>query len=207
MRSVLIEMHCFPCVAYFHCMLHSEAFILEAKENYNKRSYRNKFDLLSDKGPQSFSIPLQKGKHEQQPISETQISYDENWPSQLERTLKTYYGSSPFFDHYMPGLAEIIHSGERSLWNFNFSILSHLMNVLSLQVSLACTTDFEKHPEDTMDLRSVITPRCEVEHKTYPQVFEDKIGFVSNMSILDLLFALGPESKNFLLTSSMSCQL
>ncbi|MDX1684922.1 MAG: WbqC family protein [Saprospiraceae bacterium] len=206
MKPLLIELHTFPSIAYFHAMVHHNLLILEASENYNKRSYRNKFDLLSDKGVQTFSIPLKKGKHEQQPILETKISYDENWPDLLKRTLTTYYSGSPFFDHYSSALFNLLDAHIEDLYEFNFLALMELMQMVSINISIASNIDFHRASTHVNDLRYTLLPKSRIEHKSYPQVFEDKTGFICNLSILDLLFALGPETKEFLMSTHLYCK-
>lgn len=196
-----IELHSFPCVFYFGAIVSGNELLLEAQENYNKRSYRNRFFLLSDKGIQAFTIPLKKGKHQQQNIRDVKISYDENWPDQLSRTLKTNYASSPYFDHYFPAIESIYRSGYEYLYDLNFSLLRHLLERLGINPSLSSSLDYEPPIGQTNDMRYLIIPRQEIEHDHYVQVFEDKTGFNSNLSILDLLFAQGPETKSFLKTA------
>ena len=206
MNQSLIELHTFPSIAYCQAMT-NDLVILEAQENYNKRSFRNKYEIVNDKGRQTLSIPLQKGKHQQLGIREVLISYDENWPDIHQRTLATCYRSSPFFDFYFDDIQSLLHSNEKYLWKFNFNIIQWLIQTIRLPSSLASSTTFRRPSGKQFDYRYKYLPKQLLEHKPYPQVFEDRIGFQSNLSILDLLFALGPETLNFLISSHMSCKL
>ena len=96
----LIEQHYFGHMAYWSLLLSTQGVWLEAHEHYQKRSFRNKTELLSAQGRHTLTIPLQKGKHQQQPIQEVKIAYHEPWQALHIKTLQTCYQSAPFYDHY-----------------------------------------------------------------------------------------------------------
>ncbi|MBK9376774.1 MAG: WbqC family protein [Saprospiraceae bacterium] len=70
-QILLIESMLFPPVVVMSHISHYQTIVLEARENYQKKSYRNRFELGSVQGPISLSVPLVKGKHQQQVITET----------------------------------------------------------------------------------------------------------------------------------------
>lgn len=172
--------------------------ILEAQENYNKRSFRNKFLLLSDKGPVVFSIPLVKGKNRSQPIRDTRISYDTDWPRAIWRSIETFYGSSPFYEYYASELHQIIHSKEKYLFEFNWRALEWMCQKMGIATQFAMNLEYNNIDSNCTDIRSCFLPKSSMMHHAYPQVFEDKLGFIHNLSGLDLLFAYGPASADYL---------
>lgn len=206
MTSV-IEIHCLPSLAYCHVLLHSDLVLLECCENYNKRSFRNRIHLLSSQGITLFSIPLKKGKNEQTPIREVQIAYDTNWAMQLTKTLKSLYQSAPYFEHYMDSLLPIIHSEPNTLFVFNMKLFRWVMASLGVAPGMACTTTYEtNYPHPIVDLRETIKPGNKWVHESYPQIFGD-LEDCNNLSVLDLIFNLGPESRIFLNRMSLASQL
>jgi hypothetical protein len=207
MKVAIIELHTFPSIAYMTALSYFDLVILEAKEHYNKRSFRNKFKLMTSDSIRTMSIPLRKGKHLQQPILETEISYAENWQRQHWRTITTNYGNSPYFEFYKDRLALMVDQPARTLYEYNFNILNGLMSWLEIDTQLASTCNYDQHHPDLVDLRNLITPKSVLEHNKYHQVFEDKIGFKPNLSILDLLLAKGPETLSFLKNNHLSCKL
>ncbi len=173
---------------------------LEKYETYQKRSYRNRYDLVSSTGLITLSIPLKKGKHASKPIVDVAISYEDNWERTHLRTIKTCYENSPFFEHYYDGLVSLFHAHHKTLWSFNTSALTWACTVLGMEKDITFTEEYLRKHENLHDLRNVVHPRhpSRLKPYSYPQVFEEKQGFIGGASILDLIFNLGPEAKSWL---------
>jgi WbqC-like protein len=183
--------------------------IIEQHENYQKRSYRNRCHVIGSHGVERLSIPLQSGKHQQQPISEVKISYDRPWFASHWNTIKSAYGRAPYFEHYGDALKEMIYSRYTYLFDLNNAILNWLVQSIHLMGS-DYTTGYEKIALDSIDLRNFIhfnKGYIDINFRAMPyfQVFDDRQDFEVNLSVIDVLFALGPETKAYLrscLTSS-----
>lgn len=161
--------------------------LIDLHENYQKRSYRNRYDILTSNGKQSLSIPLKKGKNEKQRIDEVLISYDENWPNQHLHAIRSAYGKSPYFEHYFPLIETLLKNRFEKLVELNDASLRKLLKTLRLNIDVAYTSTF------IPDKHLVIYTE-----KRYPQVFEYKFDFTKNLSIIDLLFNTGPEATYYL---------
>lgn len=202
--KIIIETQFIPPAIVFAYFLQADIVIIEACENYQKRSFRNRCSYLGAGGKQHFSIPLKKGKNEQLPIQETLISYDQNWISQFKNQLQSAYGKSAFYDHYKDLLFDCFHNKYRHLFELNHELLSLLLQVLGINVKLNSTEHFkEDYGSEYCDLRNKWSPlnRGRKDRKmelAYPQVFEYKYGFTDGLSVLDLLFNMGPESLGLL---------
>ena len=207
MKAALIELHAFPSIAYMSLLSRFDLVILETQENYNKRSFRNKYQLMTSSSVKTLSIPLKKGKHNQLPVLHTVISYDEKWQRQHWRTIMSNYGSSPFFPYYGETIKSLLSNTYDSLYHYNFTILIKLVELIGINTCLASTLQYDSGCGELEDIRNLITPRSVLLHRNYHQVFESKLGFISNLSVLDLLFAKGPETINFLNNIDLSCKL
>jgi hypothetical protein len=202
--KIIIESQFLPPAVVFAHFARAKEIVIEACENYQKRSFRNRFIYLGAGGIQSFSIPLKKGKNEQLPIRDTQISYDQNWIAQLRKQVQSAYGKSAFYDYYEDLIFDCINKKYNQLFELNHDIISLLSEVLGIEVNLAITENFEAdYGKDYCDLRNKWSPldRGMDERKlglNYPQVFEYKYGFTDGLSILDLIFNMGPESLGVL---------
>ena len=188
---------CLPPISVLQKVLAYPIFFLEAHENYQKRSYRNRFFLCDAQGPHLMSIPLQKGKNQQMSIKDITISYDTSWDRSFLRLLKSSYGSAPYFDYYYPSLERLIASKYRHLWDFNYDSLIFIMKALESTSQIRESESYTKevNPEIVLDLRSKYAPQHPLNSTiTYPQVFEDRLGFQSGLSIIDLLMNTGPEA-------------
>lgn len=173
--------------------------VIEAHENYQKRSFRNRIYLSGPPGRSHFTIPLAKGKHEKQDIRDVVIAYDENWINQLERILKTSYGSAPFYIYYAEEVLALFKKKPRYLYALNTSLLEWVIQTLALDIRIMDTSTYlpgTSIPDEMTDARGTFLPKhMDTAHPIikYRQVYEDKNGFIPNLSILDMLMCCGPE--------------
>lgn len=180
--------------------------MLEAHENYQKGSYRNRCHIAGANGLMRLSIPLRKGKNEQLSIQKTEISYDEPWTSQHWHSLRSAYGNAPYFPYYQDEIEALFQERPKYLFDWNKSLLLLIIDLLQLPVEISLSDDFVKVvPADILDLRGHIHPKSHrqpVDHNfqpvPYPQLFEERHGFLPNLSILDLLFCTGPQAILYL---------
>jgi len=170
---------------------------IEAYDSYQKKSSRNKTSIISANGVLPLTVPLTKGKHQQKPYKEVDIAYHDQWVKGHIRSIRSSYAGSAYFDYYFEAYAELLQSDYEKLWDLNLDILKLTMKFLRLDNTLEFTTAFEKKYDTVLDFRNQSLTKS-VEAVYYPQVFEYKFGFIPNMSILDLIFNLGPESKDLL---------
>lgn len=176
----------FPPVSYFSQFWQEDYLLLDVHENYQKRSLRNKYQILGANGATTLSIPLQKGKHQQQNIRDVKISYDQNWPRLHRETLRACYGSAAFFEHYFEAFEKILELRPVFLFDFNMLALSNLCKMLKKELVWKPTDDFVAEVPPPFD-----------PFLKYPQVFENKFGFVGGLSTIDLLMNMGPSSSRY----------
>ncbi len=182
-------------------MLNQDKLFLEAHESYVKGSYRNKAKIVTANGVQKLSIPLQKGKHQQKSIQEVKISYTENWQRQHWRSLKTAYENAPYWEDYENELKTLLDQKTETLWDYNLLILKGLLEIIQIDIPIVLSNAYEKEPKGVRDLRQVIKPKNAdfalegIRNIPYSQVFEDRLPFIPNATILDLIFCKGPETS------------
>src|SRR5690606_18971196 len=108
MSLVLAGLQYLPSVVYFVRAHQAGILMLEQCENYQKRTWRNRTAILGRNEPLYLTVPLARGKHEQQPIREVRIAYDADWPRAHLRSIRMTYGRTPFFADVMADLAPIL---------------------------------------------------------------------------------------------------
>jgi hypothetical protein len=201
--KVVIENQIFNPVHVYAEILKFDEIIIEKCDNYQKRTFRNRFSLVSPQGMVYFSIPLKKGKNSLKFV-DVEISYDNNWIRSLANAMRSYYSSSPFFDHYFARIIEVFEKEENSLFELNNSFRELVFELLEIEKSVTFTSEYLKQYNgiNILDLREACLPVKNTEIssniKPYPQVYEDKLGFIANASILDLLFNMGKSSIFYL---------
>ena len=201
-KAVLLEAQYLPNVQYFSKLVQIPSLVLEAHENYQKGSYRNRCHIAGANGLMRLSIPLRKGKNEKLSIQKTEISYDEPWTSQHWHSIRSAYGNAPYFPYYQDEIEALFQDRPKYLFDWNKSLLQLIIDLLQLPVEISLSEDFAKAvPDDTLDLRGHIHPKSHRQRVDrnfqpvpYPQLFEERHGFLPNLSILDLLFCAGPQA-------------
>ncbi|MCF8243929.1 MAG: WbqC family protein [Saprospiraceae bacterium] len=195
--AIVLPLFYCPPVSWFVAFANATTAYLEQHENYVKGSYRNRCQVAAVNGPQRLTVPLKKGKNQQQPIRDVRIAYDEPWQIRHWRALCTAYGNSPFFEHYAE-LYEPFFTDKKYefLWDWNYDLLMVSMDILKLKNPINLTTKYEPFPEGILDSRNafhskLITENIDYKPVKYPQVFEDRLGFLPDLSILDLIFCAG----------------
>lgn len=200
MSCLLIESQYLPPVAFFQLLANSENALIEGAEHYSKGSYRNRCHIAGANGLLRLSIPLASGKHQQKPIQEVKISYQQSWARQHWQSIRSAYGQSPYFDFYADELEEILLGEEVYLFQLNQKLIQWACGAIELEMP-AITSAFEKEAAGKIDYRNQIHPKKEMpfQLRNYAQLFEEKNGFLANLSIVDLIFCKGPEAISVLL--------
>ncbi len=204
--NILIELHYLPSIQYFTKLLHYPTVYLEAEEHYIKGTYRNRCHIAGANGLLRLSIPLEKGKNEQQPIREVRIAYHEPWQPEHWESIKSAYGKSPFFEHYADFIEPFYQKQYEFLFDWNWDLLQLMIQLVGIQPNIQFTTSYQKMPpEGILDYRNIISPKAHrqiddphFQPIRYEQVFIEKHRFLPNLSILDLLFCTGPEAFRIL---------
>ncbi len=206
-NALLLSTAYFAPVHFYTRYLHHSEVYLEQFENFTKQTYRNRCLILGGNGPISLVIPVVKGRGPKILIKDLQISYEENWQRNHWQTIVSAYNSSPYFEYYQDELHPFFERTTKYLLDYNLQIHEQLCDFFEIENKIRLTEDFEKVPKNTFNLRDGISPKLkhnpdtEFQPRTYTQVFSEKYGFLSNLSILDLLFNEGPNAYTILLQS------
>lgn len=170
----------------------------EAKENFVKQSYRNRFVIAGANGILRLTVPLVLKSREKTPMEAIQIANIENWQAHHWKSIISAYKNSPFFYYYEPYLAPLFTQEQNSLLALNMKTNEVIQKCLQLSCKTELTTEFT--PYSSQDLRLLISPKKNpiISTPRYIQVFEERHGFMPNLSILDLLFNEGPNATLYL---------
>lgn len=191
-----------PPVEWFALLIGGEAR-LECLEHYQKQSYRNRTCIMTGNGVQQLSVPVLHSATKM-PVDGVRIEYKTPWQRNHWRTLVSAYSNSPYFLFYRDALLPFYEEKTEFLFDFNLRLVQTLLKLMGVRKTVALTDSFE--PLQNGDARVAICPgaRSKEEYpfkieENYSQVFDERYGFVPNLSAVDLLFNTGPDSCAYLL--------
>jgi hypothetical protein len=198
--KILVSTAYLPPVEYFSLISQADEVLIEVEENYLKQSYRNRCYILSEHGPQLLSIPVYLGSQHKTPLKEIRIDYSKRWQQVHLRAITASYNSSPYFQFYFENIEKIISKKIDFLIDLNMELMESVLKMLKIKIGITYTTNFKPVGEAENDFRYKISPKKESQFfvKEYMQVFEICNCFVQGLSIIDLIFNMGPEAFDYL---------
>ena len=189
---VLLECENFPCIAWYKMFLRNENIQIEQHEYFVRKSFRNRAVIAGPNGLITLSIPLKGGRNQKNVMKDIEISYDENWQTVHWKTIESCYRRSPYFEYYAEDIKMLFEKKHHFLVDYNIQCLQLVNQLLQVKKEFVLTEKYEKIPIDTwVDARNVFDENTDMQLPSYIQVFQDRIGFKSNLSILDMLFCDG----------------
>lgn len=183
-------------VQYYTKLLRYDTIRLEACENFPKQTYRNRCVIAAANGPLTLSVPVEKSETLKCLTRDIRVSDHGNWRHLHWNALVSAYNMSPFFEYYADDFAPFFERKYDFLIDFNEALQQLVCQLLDIEARVILTDHYE--PEVPNDFREAIRPKHTIEDPTfrpepYYQVFQEKFGFLPNLSIVDLLFNMGPE--------------
>ena len=200
-KGAIFPLFYLPPIEYFSkILIHTGNIILENAENFQKQSYRNRATIHSPNGKLDLTVPVIKGSKSHTKVKDVKISYDFQWQRLHLMGLQTSYRSSAYFEYYEDDLIIFYEKKWHFLYDYNEEMLHLILKFLKLKIEFKYTEIYAKSSPFYADFRDSIHPKKNSldNFKPYFQVFEDRNGFLPNLSIVDLLFNQGPQSAKFL---------
>ena len=175
---------------------YGDKIVFEKHDNFQKQTYRSRSSIATDQGKLNLSLPV---KHEKNIRQYSQVRSEEvfDWNKQHLKSITTAYRTSPYFEFFEREFKELFASSAVDLFEHNLKITKYLCNQFRIVFPNKFTESYHKKDSapEVLDLRHLVLCKGTsiiVEEKGYPQVFEERTGFLGNLSAIDLLFNLGP---------------
>lgn len=200
-KGAVLPMFYLPPVEYFTKLnTYKPEIFIEKEEHFPKQTYRNRANVYMPDGLLALVVPVIKGSKNHTKVKDVKISYDFDWQRLHWMSLQACYRRSAYFEYYEDSLAPFYEKKFEYLFDYNEQLLQFLLKAVKLNVELKYTESYEPEYPGVADFRSNIHPKTEstFEQKPYFQVFEERKGFIKNLSIVDLLFSQGPHTINYL---------
>ena len=200
MMTALLQTTYFGPVQWYQKLYRYDHCLIEQYDSYQKQTYRNRCIVATANGLQALTVPVEVNG-EKCLVKDVRISDHNNWRRVHWNALMSAYSESPFFDYYADDIRPFFEKRYDYLVDFNEAIRQKICELIDIHPEVEYTTDYIKQYAD--DYREIIhakhpQPDSDFEPRPYWQVFSSKHGFLPNLSILDLLFCMGPESIFYL---------
>ncbi len=195
-----------PPIDWFAHLIKGEPILIEQWENFHKQTIRNRCTIDSSNGPLNLTIPIDKSNFTPGGkclMKDVRISYHLNWQHQHWYTLETTYYNSPFFEYLQDDFHPLYEKKWDFLMDFNEELINKCCEILDIETKISRTTEWigdqsQGLKTEKQNCISDDNANMANESKTYYQVFAHKHGFLSNLSIIDLIFNMGPEGILYL---------
>ena len=211
MTTALLQTTYFGPIQWYQKLCRYDHCIIEQYDSYQKQTYRNRCLIATANGVQALTVPVENEKGEMRNekclLRDIRISDHNQWRRVHWNALQSAYSESPFFDYYAEDIRPFFERKYVFLIDFNEAIRQKMCELIDIQPRVSYTTEYisaiSLQTSAITDYRDVIhakhsQPDASFEAKRYWQVFQHKHGFLLNLSILDLLFCMGPESVFYL---------
>jgi len=198
MQNILLPVFYLPPISWFSEFLNPEnEVVFEQFETFPKQTFRNRTNIYGANGKLSLIIPINhNGSRE---FKNTEMSYREDWQKLHWKSIKTAYQSSPYFEYYEDKLIKLFENKEKFLLDFNIKSINIILDILKTEKAYSLNKEYIKNPEE-VNLREKFSAKIpsEYEMDEYYQTFSDKMGFLNDLSIVDLICNKGPESMTYI---------
>lgn len=189
----------FPSISHYAVIANSKVLEFEIHDNFQKQTNRNRMYIYGANGIQLLTVPVKKNEVSPYKYQEVKIEYAFDWQKNHFKSVESAYRNSPFFEFYIDDILPLFQKKHLFLLDLNFEIFETINKCLHLKFDYSKSNEYVKNPEYIYDYRFLtIGKKNSILLEQYTQVFTEKHGFISDLSILDLLFNEGSYAHNYL---------
>lgn len=199
MKALLYPSY-FPSISQMAVMVQAEELVFEMEDNFQKQTNRNRMYIYSPNGKQLLNVPVKHSKEGHQKTKDVQIEKAFEWQKLHFKSMEAAYRSSPYFEYFEDAIAPLYFKRHKFLMDLNLETLEVVWKCLGYRPEIGKTTEYFHQAEgDIFDFRPLVNGKKDpLVNSEYTQVFQDKYGFLPNLSILDLLCAEGRHALKYL---------
>lgn len=224
----LLSSFYFGSVEHYRLLARHPRIILDIGEHYVRQSYRTRTGIVGPNGAQDLSVPIEHQHGRKAHMREIRLSWAETWPAQHVHAIRSAYGQTPWFIHYIDDIEAVVMRRYDRLVDLHLATIALGMKWLGITTGVFLSENYVEGPEihwgkggvgpvdygtptneraPLLDLRDALHPKKPLPPEvtpvtTYPQVFADRHGFVPRMSVIDLVCNRGPEARRYLLAGT-----
>ncbi|MFL2610067.1 MAG: WbqC family protein [Flavobacteriaceae bacterium] len=199
--KIIIHPTYFPNIFSFKTIINSTNILFEVNDHYVKQTLRNRTSIHAANGKLNLSVPVKFSSTKKEKYKDIKICYDSNWQKIHLKSIESAYKNSPFYDFFEDYFINFYNKKEKFLVDLNFSSIRLIFEILEKELNCNFTNEYLEKYVDLTDYRSLLTNKNfneKVDFKNYTQVFQEKNGFIENLSSIDLIFNKGLDFEDFI---------
>ena len=199
--KIIIHPTYFPNIFSFKTIINSTNILFEVNDHYVKQTLRNRTSIHAANGKLNLSVPVKFSSTKKEKYKDIRICYDSNWQKIHLKSIEIAYKNSPFYDFFEDYFINFYNKKEKFLVDLNFSSIRLIFEILEKELNCNFTNEYLEKYVDLTDYRSLLTNKNfneKVDFKNYTQVFQEKNGFIENLSSIDLIFNKGLDFEDFI---------
>ncbi len=197
---MLTELQYFGTISYIKALYKAQNVCFDTEDRFTKMGFKNRTIIASAKGPLNLTIPIVGGRDQKNRLQDILIDNSSRWQIQQIKTIQSCYKRAPFFEYYEQGINDLLLNPSTNLLDF----LLEVQQWVRQQCKNSWTIDTQKLETNEPVFRDPYFPKNYQHYSNpikYQQVFEEQVGFIPNLSILDILFCCGGKQTQQLLKS------
>jgi hypothetical protein len=197
-NEILIYPTYFPSISHYIAMIDAKTVTFEVEDTFQKQTNRNRMYIYSPNGIQMLNISV-KHNDANNKFKDIKIDNQYNWQKNHFKSLEAAYKNSPFYEYFIDDLQPIFEKKHEFMLDLNFEIFERINEALGISIPFDKTTEYFHEVTDKTDYRYLANGKKDATQiEPYTQVFDNKHGFINNLSILDLLFNEGRYAVDYL---------
>ena len=199
--KIIIHPTYFPNIFLFKTIINSTNILFEVNDHYVKQTLRNRTSIHAANGKLNLSVPVKFSSTIKEKYKDIRICYDSNWQKIHLKSIESAYKNSPFYDFFEDYFINFYNKKEKFLVDLNFSSIRLIFEILEKELNCNFTNKYLEKYVDLTDYRTLLTNKNfneKVNFKNYTQVFQEKNGFIENLSSIDLIFNKGLDFEDFI---------
>ena len=197
-------------VQYYSKLLSEHQIVIDVYESFMKQSYRSRTEIMTANGPITMSVPVLRPHGVKVMSRDVEIDYSKQWQASHWHSIISAYRKTPYFEEYAPNFEPFYKKKIKRLVDLNEGLQQTVFEILGVDAKWEYSNRYYEIGEVERDFRNAISskPRLkrddpEFQQIAYYQTFCEKNPFVSNLSIIDLLFAEGADATVDILKNSI----
>ena len=207
----LLSAFYFGSVEHYRLLAQHRRVIIDIGEHYERQTYRTRTSIVGPNGKQDLTVQIARRSGEKMPMRSVGLSYIETWPQQHVHAIRSAYGNTPWFIHYMDEIEAVVLKKYDRLVDLDLATMRLSMKWLGLMTEVEVSEKYVERDEFSvangnavLDLRITLHPKRSLPPslkppQPYPQIFADRHGFIPRMSVMDLVMNTGPEARRIVI--------